>query len=244
MQRAWTWAGLVAQVAFVAGWLGAATWQPTGYSVLRHSISDMYAVTAPHAWYLVVLLTACGAATTGFAWFAVRPALRTGGRRATVGSALLALSIFGLGDLLSPLEQEACQQADPGCSPADQLANLGGTLDGVLSTVGVLAGVAAGFVLASAMRRAPGWSSCVRPARVVTVVFVVTFLATGFLGGALGLGGLFERLLAVVGAAGIALLAVAVLRRADRATAGGARFRSGDVQSARPPAASTEGPTR
>lgn len=211
--RGWAWAALVAQVAFVVGWLVAAVWQPPGYSVLRHSISDLYAVTAPHAWFLVVLLTLCGAATGGFAWLALRPALRAGGRRAGVGALLLGVSILGLGDLLSPFEQEACQQADPGCSAADQVANAGGTLDGILSTVGLLALAAAGFVLASAMRRAPGWSAAAGPTRVVAVVLVVLLLATGFLG-FLGVGGLLERLLALVAALGVALLAREVLRRA------------------------------
>jgi Protein of unknown function (DUF998) len=213
--RGWAWAGLVAQVAFVLGWLLAPAWQPPGYSVLRHSISDMYAVTAPHSWFLVVLLILCGAATIGFAWLAVRPALAAGGRRADVGVLLLAVSILGLGDLLSPLEQEACQQADPTCSATDQVANLGGILDGILSTVGLLALVAAGFVLASAMRRTPGWTGAVVPTRVLTIVLAVLLLATAFLG-ALGVGGLLERLLALVAALGVALLAWSVLRGPDR----------------------------
>lgn len=147
------------------------------------------------------------AATIGFAWLSLRPALRSAGRRATVGVLLLTLSIFGLGDLLSPLERLACQQADPACSPADQLSNLGGTLDGLLSTVGILFFAVAGFVLASAMSRLPGWARCARWTRVVTLVFVAAFLATGFLGDVLGLGGLFERLVALAGATGIGLVA-------------------------------------
>jgi hypothetical protein len=213
--RAWAWAGLLAQVAFVVGWLVAAAWQPPGYSVVRHTISDLYAVTAPHAWFLVILLTLCGAATVGFAWFAVRRSLAAGGRPATVGALLLAVSILGVGDLLSPFEQEACQQADPACSAADQVANLGGTLDGVLSTVGLVALVAAGFVLAVAMRRAPGWSRAVLRTRVLSAVLAVLLLATGFLG-VLGIGGLLERLLALVAALGVALLALAVLSGPER----------------------------
>ena len=95
---------LVAQVAFVASWLIAASWQGPRYSVLAHSISDMYAVSAPYAIFLVVVFTLCGAATILFAWLSLRSALRPAGWTATVGSVLLALSIYGLGDLLSPLE--------------------------------------------------------------------------------------------------------------------------------------------
>ena len=208
--RGWSWAALVAQVLFVLGWLVAAVWQGPGYSVLAHSISDMYAVTAPYGLVLVVLLTVCGAVTIGFALRVVRPVLRPGGRRATVGAALLAASIFGLGDLLSPFEREGCRLADPGCTPAGQLA-AGGLADAVLSTVGVVLLVPAGFLLASAMRHVPGWAGRARTTRWLAILLVVAFVATGFTG-VVGLSGLAERAAAAVGALGIALLAVGALR--------------------------------
>jgi hypothetical membrane protein len=208
----WAVAGLVAQVAFVGGWLLAAAWQGSRYSVLRHSISDMYAMGAPAAAFLIVLITACGAATILFAVFALRPALRAAGRSATVGCGLLALSICGLGDLLTPWEREACRQADPGCTAAEQTANAGGWLDGTLSAIGVLLLVVAAFVLAAAMRRAPGWRRWAVPTRLGAVVLILLAVGTGVSGPA-GLDGLFERLLAAAGAAGIAALAAGVLRR-------------------------------
>jgi hypothetical protein len=155
--RRWALVGLVAQVAFLASWLIAAFWQGPHYSSLEHSISDMYAVGAPYGAFLVVVFTLCGAATILFAWLSLRPALRPAGWTATVGSVLLALSIYGLGDLLSPLEREGCRLADRGCSAAAQFANSGGKLDALLSTLGVVLFVMAGFFLASAMRRLPGW---------------------------------------------------------------------------------------
>src|SRR5690348_2165754 len=142
-ERTWGWVGFAAQVAFVVSWLIAPAWQGADYNALKHSISDMYADTAPSGWFLVLVLTLCGLATVLFALLAVRPALRAGGRRATVGAALLALSIFGLGDLLSPFEREACRLADVGCTGSDQTANLGGKLDNVLSTAGILLFIAA-----------------------------------------------------------------------------------------------------
>jgi hypothetical protein len=210
--RRWALVGLVAQVAFVASWLISAAWQGPYYSSLAHSISDMYAVGAPYGTFLVVVFTLCGAATILFAWLSLRPALRPAGWTATVGSVLLALSIYGLGDLLSPLEREGCRLADRGCSTAEQLANSGGKLDALLSTLGVLLFVLAGFFLASAMKRLPGWRRWAWPARGVAVLFLVLLVATG-LGTAVDLGGLFERLLAATGAAGIALLAAGVLQR-------------------------------
>src|SRR5215213_5618094 len=70
---------LVAQVAFVASLLIAASWQGPRYSVLAGSISDMYAVGAPNGAFLVVVLTLCGAATILFAALSLRPSLRPGG---------------------------------------------------------------------------------------------------------------------------------------------------------------------
>ena len=210
--RRWARVALVAQVAFVGSLLIAASWQGPRYSVLAHTISDMYAVGAPNGAFLVVVLTLCGAATILFAALSLRPSLRPGGRIATVGSVLLGLSIFGLGDLLTPFEREACRLADPGCTGAAQLANSGGKLDAALSAVGLALFVAAGFFLAYAMKRVSGWRRWARSARWAMVLFLALLVAT-VLASAVGLGGLFERLLAAAGAAGIALLAAGVLRR-------------------------------
>ena len=129
-----------------------------------------------------------------------------------MGSVLLALSIYGLGDLLSPLEREGCRLADAGCSAAAQFANSGGKLDALLSILGVVLFVLAGVFLASAIKPLPplcrwGW-----PPRGGAAFFVVIAVATG-LGTAVDLSGLFERLLAATGATSIALLAAGVLQR-------------------------------
>jgi hypothetical membrane protein len=208
--RQWALVGIVAQVFFVLSWLVAGLWQGERYDPVAHSISDMYAVGAPNGLFLVIVLTACGLGTVLFALLGVRPALRGSGWSGAVGSVLLALSILGLGDLLSPIEREGCRLADPGCTPAAQLANLGGRMDALLSTIGLLLLVAAAFLLASAMSRVPVWRSAARPTRIVAVVLIVLLLGTVFVPGA---GGLLERLLAAAAAAGVALLAWAVLRR-------------------------------
>jgi hypothetical protein len=144
-----------------------------------------------------------------FALLSVWPVLRPGGRAATVGSALLALSVMGLGDLFSPAERLACRMADPGCTPAMQLSNAGGKLDDALTSIGVLLLVAAGFFFASAMRRVPGWQAWAWPARWTAVLLIVFTLGEA----ASRLSGLFERLVAATAAAAIAALAVGILRR-------------------------------
>ena len=70
----------------------------------------------------------------------------------TAALVLLALSIVGLGDLLSPAERLACRMADPGCTATQQLSNTGGQLDNAISSIGVLLLVIAAFFLAAAMR--------------------------------------------------------------------------------------------
>ncbi len=82
----------------------------------------------------------------------------------------------------------------------------------MLSTVGLVCFVAAGFFIAAAMRRDPSWQRWVWPTRWATIVILVLLLATGFLG-VLGIEGLLERVLAATGAAGIAALAVGVRER-------------------------------
>lgn len=213
--RRWAWLGLIAQVLFVATCLIAATWQGPRYSSLAHSISDMYAVTAPYGAVLVVVLTLCGAATIGFALRAVWPTLRPGGWWATAASILLALSIVGVGDLLSAFERLACRMADPGCTVMGQLSNTGGKLDNAISSIGLLVLVIAFFFLAAAMRRTPGWEDWARPMRW-TSVLVIVFAVASVLTQEAGYAGLFERLVAGTGAAALAALAAGILRRQAR----------------------------
>jgi hypothetical protein len=205
---------LVAQIAFVLSWLIAGLWQGARYSALSHSISDMYAVTAPGGMFLVVVFTLCGLATVLFAALSVWLTLRRAGWPAAVGSVLLGLSIYGLGDLLTPFERLACRIADGGCSPAAQLANTGGMLDALLSTVGILVFAAAAFFLATALRRTPGWQDWAWPARWVGLAFIL-ILAADVATSSLGFGGLMERLLAVFGAAAIGALAWRISTRSE-----------------------------
>lgn len=209
--RALAVAAVIAQVLFLVTWLIAPFWQGPKYSVLAHSISDMYAFTAPSGLVLVIVFTITGAVTMLFALLAVWRAFRPAGWTGIVGSILLALSIFGLGDLLSPFERLACRIADAGCTPASQLANAGGTLDTLLSTIGVAVFIAAAMFLSVAMAKITGWRSWAWPTRVVAIAVSALFLANGLLATS-GLGGLMERGLALVGALAIAALAIELAR--------------------------------
>ena len=206
----WVWAGAGAQVVFTAYWLLAPLWQGPRYSVVAHSISDMYAVTAPYGAVMVAVLTLCGAATIAFALLGLLPQLRRAGRTGWAACLLLALSIFGLGDLLTPFERLVCRLADPGCRPSAQLANAGGTLDATLSTIGILLLVVAGGFCYAASRRITAWQPMSVPILVLSVVLVIGFGAAGF--GPLAVAGLSERLVALAGATMITVLAVRVAR--------------------------------
>ena len=210
--RRWAAVAVAANAAFVFFWLLAASWQGPRYSVTAHTISDMYAETAPGGAFLAVVITLCGAAVLLFTRYSVWPALRAAGRPALIGTVLLATSIYGLGDLLSLFEREACRQADPGCSASDQLANAGGTLDATLSPIGVLSLIAAGFFLAAAMKKIPAWQDRVAPTRKAAWTLLGLLALNAVFGGS-GIGGLCERLLAAAGAAALTLLAIEVRRR-------------------------------
>lgn len=146
------------------------------------------------------MFTFCGVATVLFTAFAVRPTLKPSGWWGTAAVVLLGLSIYGLGDVLSPFEREACRLADPGCTPAAQVANAGGNLDNTLSFPGIVLFLVAVLLMASAMKRTQGWRSWVWPMRWGGVAFfLVLVLDTVAYGLQWHLDGLMERLLATAG---------------------------------------------
>jgi len=216
--RRWAWAGLIAQIAFVASWAAASNWQGPHYSTVTDSISDMYALGVPGAAFLIVTFTLTGAATIMFALRSVWPALRPGGRIAAAGSVLLALSVCGLGDLLTAGERMACRASDPGCTAVRQLSNSGGRLDDVLTTFGVLAMIVAGILLSFAMRRTASWRGWAGPTRAA-MFLLFCFTCGDIIGSSHGVGGAFERLIALTGAVWLAAVAVGVLRRTRKTRA-------------------------
>ncbi|HEX4443137.1 MAG TPA: hypothetical protein VHZ81_06170 [Galbitalea sp.] len=216
IRTTWAWIGIAAQLIFTALWLVAPLWQGPRYNGVTDSISDMYAVTAPACRVIVVIITVCGAATILFLIAGLLPSIRTAGWRAWLTCILLALSIFGLGDLLTPFEQEACRAADSGCTPADQLANAGGSLDDLLSTIGVVLLVIGGVFAFVSLRK-------IAAARSLAMVVLVLAIATGIIFVVDGIhisaiAGLLERAIAILGAATFVVLAWVVLRSARNVT--------------------------
>jgi hypothetical protein len=216
--RTFAWLALAAQVLLVVSWIAAGFWQGPRYSIVSDSISDLSASTAPAGLLLAIAISLCGLATILFAWLSVWPSLRGAGARAAIGSALLGVSIYGLGNLLAPFARVACRIADQGCSPSDQLATFGGLLDAISSIPGILFFIAAVFVLAAAMARTPEWRDLASPSRRLGAVFILLLVAT-VLAAAIDATGLAARVLAITGAAGIAGLAWRIARSAPTSSA-------------------------
>jgi len=212
-RTAWPWIGIAGQVAFTAFWLIAPAWQGPRYSVLGDSISDMYAVTAPYCRVIVAVVTLCGIATILFTAFCLFPAARRLGWTGWLGSALLALSIFGLGDLLTPFEQEGCRTTDVGCTTAEQLG-AGGATDAFLSTIGIALLIAAGAFLFVALRKTAAPRILSTLILILSIATFVVFAIDAV--GIPGYGGLLERLLALFGAAMITILAIATMSLSRR----------------------------
>jgi len=163
---------------------------------------------------MLVVTTLAGAITLGFCVYTLWPVLRSAGWRAAAGVGCLAASIFGVGDLLTPFERLGCRLADPGCTPASQLASGGGRLDATLSTAGAVLLVASAFLLASAMTQLVGLHTWARATRWCGGALTVTLIANA--AAPQELRGLAERLFAAAGVTFIAVVAMAVSRTPRR----------------------------
>jgi hypothetical protein len=99
-------------VLFMAGWLGAETWQGPGYSVVSDTISDMQAATAPHVWFPIACFAIGGIAP----W-------------------MLAFAGLAIGNSFPLIP---CQVSDYACSAHRQLYSPGGMTDAVVATAAFL----------------------------------------------------------------------------------------------------------
>jgi hypothetical membrane protein len=198
---------VVGQVVFTASWVVAGAVQGDGYSVVRHEISDLGALTAPHAWVVLVGQGLCGAATILFGL--IFPRLLGAVRGATLAGALIALSPFGLDNLSDAFFRLDCRRAD-GCSVAQSTASGHAKVHVAVAGVTFLVLLVAPFVVARVLRGVEGWADLARPSLIAGVLLVVAIGAT------LGLGedggGLAQRAYALLGSGWLALLALRGLR--------------------------------
>jgi hypothetical protein len=204
----WGLVGVIAQVAFMAGWLITETWQGPGYSPISDTISDMQAATAPHVWFPIICFAIGGIGTFCFAALGLRPALRSAGETARSAPWQLAIAALALGNSF-PLTP--CRLPDPGCTAHSQLFSAGGMTDAIVSTLAFLVLVRVPSSLWKRMRLVPRWQR-VKPAmlaaRVVCPASFALLFATAVAGTAQGLA---ERLLVTSCVLWILILAVAAI---------------------------------
>jgi hypothetical protein len=201
--------GVVAQVAFTAGWLVTETWQGPRYSAITTTISDMQAATAPHAWFPVACFAAGGLGTFCFAVFGLRPALAGVGRVAWHAPWMLALAGLAIGNSFPLIP---CQLSNPGCTAHHQLYSPGGMTDAIVATAAFLVLAFTPGPLWQRLKVLPEWQG-LRPvmtaARIICPLCFLLLCAASLTGIAQGLA---ERALATSCVLWIGALAVTLIR--------------------------------
>jgi hypothetical membrane protein len=204
---AWGAVGVIAQVAFVAGWLIADTWQRPGYSSIKNSISDLQAATAPHAWFPIACFAAGGLGTFGFAVFGLRPALGRAGKIAAYAPWMLAVAGLAIGNSFPLIP---CQRIAAGCTAHVQLHSPGGMTDAIVATIAFAVLVATPFPLWRRLKALPEWRR-LRPvmmaARIIGPICFILLVVFSDSGPA----GLAERILAATLFLWISALAITLI---------------------------------
>ena len=200
-------AGVAGQILFTLGWFMAGVFQGDAYSVVRHDISDMGALGAPYPWVLLIPQSIAGACTIIFGVAGFRPAL-VGTRGRTLATTLLVLPL-GVGNLLSPAFRLDCRVAD-GCTVEETVRSWHATVHSILGVLLLVAAVAP-FVVARCLRRSPQWARLSRTSTWFGVAIAVAMVATIILGES-AVGGLAQRIFALLAAAWVAVLAGWLLR--------------------------------
>jgi len=214
--RSWLALGaVVAHVLFVGGWLLAGAIEGHGYSVGRHDISDLAALTAHHAWLPRTTAGLGGALTLAFAVWALRPSLTAAGLRRPVSPWLVALSLPALDNLGDAFFRLDCRAADAGCSASHAAASWHGKAHIAVFVLAAVATIIAPFALAHRMQQLDGWRDLARPARVFGVLVIVLLVGSAALSGT-GAQGSSQRVAAVLIPLGVIVLALRVMRLAGR----------------------------
>jgi hypothetical protein len=218
----WLAEGAIAGVVFFnVGWLLAEALQGSAYSIARHDVSDLAAMTARSPWVFQTAAGIAGALIIAFALFGLRRAFAGPGRHGSIVGWLVAASLIGLDNLSDAFFRLDCRAADLGCSPSRAISSWHGKIHVGVFVVSALATVAAAFALSSRMRRLDGWRDLARPAFAFAVVFTIVLLASIPVDGRSG-GGILQRGAILLVSGGIVTMAVRLraLARSGRLTTG------------------------
>jgi hypothetical protein len=206
---AWGVVGIIAQMAFLAGWLAAEAWQGPRYSPVTDTISDLQAATAPHHWFPIACFAAGGLGTFGFAVLGLRPALAGAGRTARAAPWLLACSALALGNSFPLIP---CRLADLGCTAHHQLYSPGGLTDAVVSGLAFLVLALTPFPLGRRLAVLPRWRPAGPAVRAARIVCPAAYLFLGVSSTTGAAAGLAERILATACGLWVGVLAVMLIR--------------------------------
>jgi hypothetical membrane protein len=204
---AWGVVGVLAQVAFLAGWMLAGFWQPRGYSLVNNSISDMQAATAPHAWFPIACFAVGGLGTLGFAVFGLRPALAQGGKRAAYAPWMLAVAGLAIGNSFPLIP---CQRIAAGCTAHVQLHSPGGMTDAIVATIAFFILAVTPFPLWRRLKDLPDWRQLKQVMMAAGVISPICFILLAVFSTS-GPAGLVERILAATISLWIGALAITLI---------------------------------
>ncbi|MGO8887279.1 MAG: DUF998 domain-containing protein [Streptosporangiaceae bacterium] len=205
---AWGVLGVIAQAAFMAGWLVAETWQGPRYGPVTNTISDMQAATAPQAWFPISCFAVGGLGTFCFAVFGLRPALAGAGKVAAHAPWMLACSALALGNSFPLIP---CRLADPGCTVHHQLYSPGGLTDAIVASLAFLVLAFTPSPLWQRLKVVPQWrrlKPVMLAARVICPLCFILLSVSSLTGTAEGL---MERILTASCVLWISALAITLI---------------------------------
>ena len=196
---------------FCGGWILAEGLEGHGYSIARHDISDLGALTAHYAPLIRVTDAIGGLLVMAFALFALAPALAAPGRRVALGAVTLAASLPSFDTATDALFRLDCRAADHGCSVAQATTSWHGKAHIIAFAVSALASIATPFLLARRMRMLDAWRDLARPTRIFGIVFIVLLAATIPMTDT-SIGGWAQRAVILYTCVGVAALAMRTAR--------------------------------
>jgi hypothetical membrane protein len=161
--------GLLAPVAFTVGWLLGGLAQPPAFSVLRHDVSDLGALTADRPW----LYNQIGANLTGLLVLGLALGLwRVLPNQLWAHVGVAALAVSGAGQFLDGFLRLDCREIDAGCD--DRTVSWHGLSHGIETVVTLASVLVAMFALAKAFERTERWADLRTPSFIAGVGAAVT----------------------------------------------------------------------
>jgi hypothetical protein len=170
---------IVGLVVFCAGWIVAEAIEGHGYSVARHDISDLGALTAHYPTLIRATDAVGGLLVIAFALGALVPALAVPGRRVAIGAVLVAASLPAFDTFSDTFFRLDCRAADAACPASAATTSWHGKAHIVAFVIAALATAIAPFLLARRMQLLDAWRDLARPTRLFSFGFIALIVVSG-----------------------------------------------------------------